>query len=316
MNSKKSKNNKESIDAPPKRKPGRPALRVKKAEVDKKGVVAEPLDKNNIMELVYDIPIIFKKIFGFLKSMEVKEIKMKFMENNVQLISLDHLEKNIINLNIDCSKMIHYYCKTPIVVILDSKNIEKVLQKIDKNYNTITFISNCNTYRSEIMINFANTDIDIDEIHIINLMESNFIDENKYEFKQIDHEAYPLNFKLSSKYFKKLINDNALFSDKFKIEKLKGVVLQFPYDTDGRTIKVNNIVKNAEKIELHSTLDENEIFSVSTYIDYIKSLSNSLISENIKIYVDKTQDIIFKVFVDNTTFELTIYTKIITIPSK
>ena len=296
---------------PVKRKPGRPPLRIKKEQIERMGIVTEPRNNSNIMEMVYDIPMIFKKIFNFLKLMEVKEIKIKFMEDYVQLISIDHLEKNIINLKIDCSKMIHYYCKNQIIVVLDSKNIEKILQKIDKNYNTITFISKIETYRSEIMINFSNTDIDIDEIHTINLMESNFIDDSKYEFINLNYENYPIKFQLPCKYFKKIINDISAFSNIFKIEKIKGIELQFPYDTDGRTIKVNNIFNNAEKIKLESTIGENDIFSVSTYIDYIKALSNSLISDNIKIYVDSEQDMVFKLFVDNTTFELTINTQII-----
>jgi hypothetical protein len=298
-------------EQPKKRKPGRPPLRIKKEQIERLGVVQEPKNTNNIMELVYDIPMIFKKIFNFLKLMEVKEIKIKFMEDSVQLISVDHLEKNIINLNIDCSKMIHYYCKTQIIVILDSKNIEKVLQKIDKNYSTITFISKIDTYRSEIMINFSNTDIDIDEIHTINLMESNFIDDDKYKYVNLNYDEYPIKFQLPCKYFKKIINDISTFSNIFKIEKIKGIELQFPYDTDGRTIKVNNIFNNAEKIKLESTIAENDIFSVSTYIDYIKALSNSLISDNVKIFVDREKDMVFKLFVDNTTFELTIYTNII-----
>jgi hypothetical protein len=301
-----------SDNQPIKRKPGRPPLRIKKEQIERMGIVNEPRNANNIMELVYDIPMIFKKIFNFLKLMEVKEIKIKFMENSVQIISIDHLEKNIINLNIDCSKMIHYYCKNQIIVVLDSKNIEKVLQKIDKNYNTITFISKLDTYRSEIMINFSNTDIDIDEIHIINLMESNFVDDTKYEYTHIDYNKYPIKFQLPCKYFKKIINDISVFSNIFKIEKIKGIELQFPYDTDGRTIKVNNIFNNADKIKLESSINENDIFSVSTYIDYVKALSNSLISDNIKIHVDKENDMVFKLFVDNTTFELTIYTKIVT----
>jgi len=295
-----------------KRKPGRPPLRIKKEQIERKGVVLEPLKKENIVELIYDLPIIFKKIFNFLKLMEVKEVKMKFMEDCVKLTCIDHLEKNVINLHIDCSKMNHYYCKNQIVVVLDSKNVEKVLKKIDKTYSTITIISKIDTYRSEIMINFSNADIDIDEIHVINLMESNFMDDTKYELINLDYEKYPIKFQLPFKNFKKIINDISSFSNVFKIEKIKGIPLQFPYDTDGRTIKVNHIFNNAEKIKLESTIGENDIFSVSTYIDYVIKLSNSLISENIKIYVDKEDDMVFKVFVDNTTFELTIYTKIIT----
>ena len=76
------------------------------------------------------------------------------------------------------------------------------------------------------------------------------------------------------------------------------------------TIKGFNICKDSSKIKLQSSLSENDIFSVSVRIDYIKALSNSLLSEKIKIYADSENDLVFNLLIDNGSFEIIIYTSI------
>ena len=76
------------------------------------------------------------------------------------------------------------------------------------------------------------------------------------------------------------------------------------------TIKGYNICKDHSKLKLESTLTSDDIFSVSIRIDYIKALSNSLLSDTIKIYADKENDIIFNLLIDNGVFEILIYTTI------
>ena len=110
--------------------------------------------------------------------------------------------------------------------------------------------------------------------------------------------------------FKKLINDISTFSDLFTIEKVNNNPLRFIYKNINNTIKGYNICKDHAKLKLESTLTADDIFSVSIRIDYIKALSNSLLSDNIKIYADKENDIIFNLLIDNGVFEIIIYTAI------
>ena len=86
--------------------------------------------------------------------------------------------------------------------------------------------------------------------------------------------------------------------------------MQFIYKNINNTIKGYNICKDNSKIKLESTLNDEDIFSVSIRIDYIKALSNSLLSDTVKIYADKENDLIFNLLIDNGVFEIIIYTAI------
>lgn len=288
------------------RKVGRPRLIQKLEPLPKLGIVNNPTCNDNIVELSYDNINIFKKLFSLLRLMNVKEINMNFTSNYIKIFGIDHLEKNVINIKIDSTKLNHYYCEFPVNTTLDPKNLDKITQKIDKNYNLFSIILKRDSYRNNLIIILNNKILSIDESHIINLIPH---DSEIFE-KVIDYNLYPLQFTLPSKYFKKLINDISIFSELFTIEKINGDPLQFVYKNINNTIKGYNICNDNSKIKLESSLSNDDIFSISIRIDYIKALSNSLLSDNIKIYADKESDLIFNLSIDNNVFDIIIYTSI------
>jgi hypothetical protein len=294
---------------PKKRSVGRPRLIQKIDPLPRLGIVNEPLSNDNLVELSYDNVSIFKKLFSLLKLMNVKEINIQFNSNYTKIYGIDHLEKNLINIKIEATKLNHYYCEYPINITLDPKNLDKITQKIDKNYNLFSMILKKNSYRNNLIIILNNKILSIDESHIINLIENDG-DLNQLYNKSVDYNLYPLKFELPGKYFKKLINDISIFSELFTIEKVNKNPLQFIYKNINNTIKGYNICKDNTKIKLESTLNEDDIFSVSIRIDYIKALSNSLLSDKVKIYADKENDLIFNLLIDNGVFEILIYTAI------
>jgi hypothetical protein len=294
---------------PVKRSVGRPRLLQKIDPIPKLGIVEEPQSNDNLIELSYDNVNIFKKLFSLLKLMNVKEINIQFHTNYTKIYGIDHLEKNLINIKIEATKLNHYYCEHPINITLDPKNLDKITQKIDKNYDLFSIILKKNSYRNHLIIILNNKMLSIDESHIINLIE-NDSELNQLYDRTVDYNLYPLKFELPGKYFKKLINDISTFSDLFTIEKVNNNPLRFIYKNINNTIKGYNICKDHAKLKLESTLTADDIFSVSIRIDYIKALSNSLLSDNIKIYADKENDIIFNLLIDNGVFEIIIYTAI------
>jgi len=294
---------------PVKRSVGRPRLLQKIDPLPKLGIVEEPQSNDNLIELSYDNVNIFKKLFSLLKLMNVKEINIQFHTNYTKIYGIDHLEKNLINIKIEATKLNHYYCEHPINITLDPKNLDKITQKIDKNYDLFSIILKKNSYRNHLIIILNNKMLSIDESHIINLIE-NDSELNQLYDRTVDYNLYPLKFELPGKYFKKLINDISTFSDLFTIEKVNNNPLRFIYKNINNTIKGYNICKDHAKLKLDSTLTADDIFSVSIRIDYIKALSNSLLSDNIKIYADKENDIIFNLLIDNGVFEIIIYTAI------
>lgn len=292
-----------------KRSVGRPRLIQRVDPLPKLGIVVTPSNNDNLVELSYDNVSIFKKIFSLLKLMNVKEINIQFNTNYTKIFGIDHLEKNLINIKINSNKLNHYYCEYPINITLDPKNLDKITQKIDKNYNLFSMILKKNTFRNNLIIILNNKVLSIDESHIINLIE-NDVDLHPFYEKTLDYNVYPLKFELTGKYFKKLINDVSIFSEIFTIEKVNKSPLQFIYKNINNTIKGYNICKDDAKINLQTNLTDNEIFSVSVRIDYIKALSNALLSDKIKVYADNENDLVFSLLIDSGAFEIVIYTQI------
>lgn len=299
-----------------KKKPGRPKKNPDKIQIPRNGIIDKPKYETNIMELKYDSPIIFKLIFNLFKQMAVKEIKLEFDIKYIKIKSSDHLDKNFNLLTINGNKLNKYYCKFPFSIIINPKELDKVFHKIDKKiYDSINIISQHNTMNESISIILKNKSISSQEIHIINLMESS---EYNIERNIINnnYNNYPIKFRLHYNYFKKLIKDIALFNEDsheqiFTIERFDKYPLQISYHTMTKTIKAINIFKDPSKIKLETTLDQDDLFSVSARIIDIKPISRSLISDYIYIYVDKEKDLVFKMIIDNGTFELLTFTKII-----
>ena len=292
-----------------KRSVGRPRLIQRVDPLPRLGILNSPSNDENLVELSYDNVSIFKKIFNLLKTMNVKEINMQFTTNYTKIFGIDHLEKNLINIKIDSNKLNHYFCENNISITLDPKNLDKITQKIDKHYSLFSIILKKKTYRNNLIIILNNKILSIDESHIINLIETN-IDSNSFYDRSLDFHTYPLKFELTGKYFKKLINDVSTFSEIFTIEKIDKSPLQFIYKNINNTIKGYNICNSPDKIKLQTNLAENEIFSVSVRIDYIKALSNSLLSDKIKLFAHQEEDLVFNLLIDQGVFEVIIYTSI------
>jgi hypothetical protein len=195
-------------------------------------------------------------------------------------------------------------------MIVDQKNLEKVIQKIDKSYDSIYFIAKQDSYMKELYIVLNDESQGVKEIHTISLLESsNNNDDNIVSSLQYDN--YPLSFSLPSRYFKKVIGDISKFSKDFTIERKSGVPLSFPYDSNSKTIDVNHIFTNPELFKINSSLADNEFLSTTVRIEYIQSLATALLSDQINVYVDKENMMVFKTTIDDDTFTLLLAVKIV-----
>jgi hypothetical protein len=286
-------------------KPGRPRKNPVPEPTPRNGIVHDPSSNDNMIEMSYDNPIIFKKVFSLLKNMNVKEINFYFTGTSVLLFGIDHLEKNNIHIKFNPNKMNHYFCERPVTVTIDTKNLDKITQKIDKNYDLISLILKKDSYRNNVIITLKNSTLSIDENHVVRLIES---DRNYDSFvgRPLDYVNYPIKFELPCKFFKKLINDIYVFNEVFTIEKSSGP-LSFTYKNITNTVKGYNICRDEKKINLVSTVTD--IFSVSIQIDYLKAVSNSLLADNIKIYADSERDLVLNMTIDEA-IDITSYVSI------
>jgi hypothetical protein len=111
-----------------------------------------------------------------------------------------------------------------------------------------------------------------------------------------DDTNYPVKFQLNSKYFKAKINHIRDMSPILLIQKSGDDPLQLTFDK-AQTVGLTSTL-DSSKINLQSTVDPEDIFSVGVYIDYIKPFSNSCIGDEVFIAADKRKRISFMTRLD------------------
>jgi hypothetical protein len=289
----------------PKKRPGRPKKQVVKKGVPRLGIVNEPNNLNtasdprlvNSYELLYDNPIMFKKIFSLFKAMSVENIRVKLEKHFIKMYATDHTDNNQIYIKIHCEKMNRYYLSKELEFGLGPTNVQKILQTLNKDYARICWFTEAQYERSKIKIGLTNDEMDEDSIYTIDLDQ---IEEYDWSVEsELDLEVdYPLKFDLPSKYFKKKVTDFKLLGEIMKIEKHGDGLLRLNYTFANNKGDQNTYFKNPAKINLISTIDPEEIFSTSVYLDHIKPLSGTLISDTIHIAASIDKKIIFTALLD------------------
>lgn len=136
-------------------------------------------------------------------------------------------------------------------------------------------------------------------------------DKTSNDAKFVD-EDYKIKFKLSGKYFKKMISDVKTFSDILNIRQDdKDDNLMMEYIKHDKKVKSLHIMKNSAAIDLRSTLTKDETFRTSVKIDYIKPLSSALLADNIEIYADEVKPLKFIIDLNDKCIQIVILTDII-----
>lgn len=286
----------------PKKKPGRPKKQIIKKTVPKLGIVNEPSNNNftdvrmiNIFELLYDNPLMFKKIFSLFKSMFAETITVKLEKENIKMYALNHYKTAQIYVNIKGNKMNRYYLNKPLEFGLSSGNIQKIFQTLNKNCSKISWFTSLQHERSKIKIGLTNDEMEEDSIYTLDLdqvPEYNWAVEEELALEQ----DYMLKFELPSSYFKKKVNDFILLGKIMKIEKHGDNPLRLSYVFENGN--QNTSFKNIDKIKLNSKIGPNDIFSTSVYLSSIKPLASSLISDYMQVSACIDKKIIFTALLD------------------
>ena len=154
----------------PPKKPGRPKKKItNKNDTLTKGLLEEPNHNDNIMELIYNDPKVFKKIFSMLKGYFVDNLLINFKKDHIFIITKDHTKKTIIKIVIDCNKTVEYYCKFDFEICIKREYLEKIFSTVDKNHSKIILFSKEISYQSNLEINLINEDVSIHDSYIVDL---------------------------------------------------------------------------------------------------------------------------------------------------
>jgi hypothetical protein len=267
-----------------KKGPGRPKKQIATIEHPLCGIVDTPTSPEHKLELVCYQPLMFKKIFGLQKAFEVSEVEMIFTPTQIQINTIDHLRKSDIRVIIEGKYMNRYYCKETIKICIKRDNLEKALGTLGKTHAKITFLLREN-YRSTLYCILKETEYNMDEQYEIDAVIS-----NQMNRLYVEHDNYPLRFKLSSKHFKQKIGSIKKLSNDFRIEKQGVEPLEFNFE-ENQGVKLISSYKDQDMIELKSTLCATDRFSISICIDYIKPFSNSCIGDDVYIAADRVHPI-------------------------
>lgn len=291
-----------------KRGPGRPPKNQKKEPLPRKGIQKSPQNPDSFVEVLYDQPVIMKKIFSFFKSVAAAEIQMIFRPKDIIFYAIDHNEKTRIRVRVDAEKLNFYYCRDVLDVGISQKEMEMILNKVDKDYSSIVILSDISTTRRNLTLVFEN-DIQIDELHRIDLIAAYNKMEDESSFTD---EEYTIKFTFPGKYFKKTVSDIKSMSSQLSItQEDNESPLIFEYLTENKRIQSKHTVKDSSKIKLESNLADGETFRVDVCIDYLKPISSSQIADDIMILVDENKSFMTKAYIDGGTIEIKTLTEII-----
>lgn len=302
--------NQESI--PKKRRPGRPTNRPEQPKLTLDGIVSEPNDPNNLIEFVYHEPLIFKNLFTYFKNLKAKEIHIRFTKTDITFFTRDHSLLSRVIVKIDCKKVNWYYCSEEIWIGLNRDRAEKMFTNIDKTFYRISVI-----YKKgrpdNLLLMFKDNDLAKEcyykiDISILMPDEDLFNIENeipKIEDENEDNDAYPIQFTLGAKQFKKTISDTNSYSETISIEKAWDYQLEIKYNES--SINYREVYKNPEKIKLVCNIKEGQNFQRTVRLANIKGLANSIVTDMITILCSNDSDLVLKSQIDENQ-TMTIYT--------
>lgn len=289
-----------------KRGPGRPPNSSNKKSLNRDGILSEPSTTEEIpplqrvMELYYDNPMIIKKIFGLYKHMKSQNISIFFMTDRVVFLSTNFGGCNYIHSEILCDRVNGYYVEEPFTIGLDCNKIQSVINKINKDYQSITFW--CNREEKEVKLNITlyQDKLDNEITSKVILEKPQITDLSKIDEQIAQENTYPISFVLSALDFKKKITDANNLGPIIRIEKNGDDPLTFITEHNSNNGTDTDVFKNDDKISLCSKISSDELFSTSVYLSTLKPLAGALISDELKISVDKYHSIIFTAYMERT----------------
>lgn len=281
-----------------KRGPGRPKTRLDTPYLPSVGIVAQPMKEGNIVEIVYNKPMVFRKMFALLKNFGLETVKVNFTETQVEFSGLGHYLTETVQLTMYGKALIEYYVKAPITKYIYLPDIDKVTKTINKRHNMVSLVIREEEERSKMHMIFHIPEYDADLSSPIK-----FAPQPEKAIPDIkDDTAYPIKFEIDSAQFKSIINsfDNGLSADVMSIKKIGESPLFLLPQKDGQKLSEGISFKNNTKINLQSAITADDIFSTSVKIPYFRALSSANISQNIEIAADKFEPISFTSHIDKT----------------
>lgn len=200
------------------RGPGRPPRRIL-PPLTVKGIVDQPENEDNILEFCYYDPTIFKYLFSLFKNLKVRDIYLIFTKDSFSMATKDHIGNRIL-ITIDCSKVIHFYCKPEgekLCLLVNKDNIQTIFLNLNKNIDRTTF----SYEKGDDMLQVRLDNTSLGKIETRNVLICvKPPDDDLLELSgEIKSRKAAIDFTLPIREFKETVCSVCTFGDRFRIEK-------------------------------------------------------------------------------------------------
>jgi hypothetical protein len=284
---------------PAKRGPGRPPKRQPPPPLLKAGVVLDPSEADNLFEMVHDAPGMFKNLFTYYKNLKARDIYLRCTPNGDPFVGLafftrDNTRGIRVVAAIPGAALNHYYCETEFTVGLKREEFEKIFSSIDKSFFKITLLHRHDDPENLTII-FKDAEIDKDcnyKVAVTRLDPDEELFAAEVEMAPAALEAFPVEFTLSSRQFKKTIVDAAAQSTGLTIEKIYDHPLQLSFNSVG--LSYREVYRNSEKIALRHSIGADEVFQCPVQLSQVKSFASAMVADTVQIFCREGADMLFR----------------------
>lgn len=281
-------------EAPARKGPGRPRKRPQKPAPVRAGIAKTPSDPAIFMEMVYDQPLILRKIFGMFKQMEIRDrVFMSLTRDGLFMFVIAHSKKTVVRIYFDGSKINRYYCAEAKNIDLNAADIETINQLLAKSCALATFILETNNVRSSMKIVFKMENGAEKERRI------NVLDHDVFPAASFDDEKYPIKLDISSSAFKDHINDISKIADEglFQIMQAGNRPLELVYHNKGESIRARDRIEG-DDCKIVSNLRHDQVVSATLLSEHLSPISASLLADKWSIAVDSIMPLLIRGIID------------------
>lgn len=276
-----------------KKRPGRPRKKHHGFSIPYSGIITS-MQSESIVNIVYDNPIMFKKILTIYKTYSVDKIYVKFEPTLTKMYAVDGIEKNGIYVEILGDKMNKYYCKSTVDTEIDHDVYTRILAEITKDCSCIELNM---TTPTQLNVITKNTEYAIDTHSEFNVRENAEYDW-AIENTIANIDDYNISFELPAKVLKMKITNLKPYAEVLEIEKNGTNPLKFNVEYKDHCGTNRTYFMCEDKIKMRSNVGEGDLFGVSVNLEHIKSIASASIADTITIYADKMNDLVFGFILD------------------
>lgn len=281
-------------DKKPRARPGRPR-KVPEVEVEELGILSMPSYPDHSLELVYANPTVFKRVIQLFKNYGAPDVTFVFCRNKIYMVGIDHLGKTSINVKLDARYINAYYCKdvttddaaddAQVRITIARESLDRISDAFDRYHYKIALILR-DDFRSIAYFILNDAEYENSDNYSIELLANH----NYINYEVPDVSDYNIKFSVSSKHFKRKVIDIGRLSKIITIRKDGNKPLELTGES-AKKIEYLCRYDNENKIKLRSDIEDDDIFSVSTFTEYIQPFATLALGSTVEIHADKHRNL-------------------------